>query len=306
LNGKLRKPRVVILTALLVERQAISSHLLQLHEEIHPEGTVYWSGIFPCKGCIWDVKLVEIGPGNSGASFETERAISYFNPDVTFFTGVAGGLKDVRIGDVVAATRVYNYESGKASVTFQPRPEVGNSTYRMVSRARAEVGSKDWLRRIKGAMPILEPKVHVGPIAAGEKVVSSIRSTTYELLQANYGDVLAIEMEGHGFLSTTHTHQFVNALVIRGISDLIEGKSEADATNSQELASRHASAFAFQILFKLGEDKHFLQTIVGTRSTNKTRNEGQSESKYYVQNSGQMAVGDNAQMVVNNWVDRSE
>lgn len=306
MDSKLRKPRVVILTALLVERQAVASHLLQLHEEIHPEGTVYWSGIFPCKGCRWDVKLVEIGPGNSSASFETERAISYFNPDVTLFIGVAGGLKDVQIGDVVAATRVYNYESGKDSITFQPRPGADNSTYRMVSRARAEAGSKEWLQRIKGVRAILEPKVHVGSIAAGEKVVNSQHSITYKLLRTNYGDALAIEMEGHGFLSTTHSHQFVNALVIRGISDLIEGKSEADAANSQELASRYASAFAFQILSKLGEDKHFLQTIVGISSTNKARRKEPSASKYYVRNSGQMAVGDNAQMVVNNRIDRSE
>jgi len=55
-------------------------------------------------------------------------------------------------------------------------------------------------------------------------------------LQATYEDALAVEMEGYGFLRQTHANQQVNALVVRGISDLIEGKDEADKQNWQAIA----------------------------------------------------------------------
>jgi len=67
-------------------------------------------------------------------------------------------------------------------------------------------------------------------------------------LQTYYGDALAIETEGYGFFQTARANPQVQALVIRGISDLIDNKSEADAANFQERAALHASTFAFEML----------------------------------------------------------
>jgi len=164
--------RAVILTALGVEYNAVRAHLSGLREDVH-KGTVYERGMFSSGGSAWEVGIVEIGAGNAGAAFEAERAISYFNPSVALFVGVAGGVKDVRIGDVVAATRVYGYESGKTESEFKARPDVGQSTYAMVQRAKAEVRKGDWRTRIVGATAGDQPRALVGPIAAGEKVVQT-------------------------------------------------------------------------------------------------------------------------------------
>jgi len=58
-------------------------------------------------------------------------------------------------------------------------------------------------------------------------------------------------MEGLGVLAATAANRRVSALVVRGISDLLDRKAKAEATGSQSLAARHASAFAFQVLSKL-------------------------------------------------------
>jgi nucleoside phosphorylase len=123
---------------------------------------------------------VAIGAGNPGAALEAERSIAYFKPDVILFVGVAGGIKEkeVRLGDVVASTKVYAYESGKAEEIFKPRPEIGLAAYGLEQRARVEARKPDWLIRISTTDSIA--RVFVAPIAAGEKVMASTKSDVYQ------------------------------------------------------------------------------------------------------------------------------
>ncbi|MCP4967085.1 MAG: phosphorylase, partial [bacterium] len=199
----------------------------------------------------WRVAVSEVGAGGGNAAVEAALAVSHFDPMVIFFVGVAGGVKDVRLGDVVASTKVYGYESGKSEKTFRPRAEVGNSSLALVHRARAEARRLDWRERICGKPPEKAPRVHVGAIAAGEKVVANSRSQVARFIRNQHSDALAVEMEGHGFFKALHASPSVLALIVRGISDLLDGKSQDDDAGSQECASRHASAFAFHILSKL-------------------------------------------------------
>jgi formylglycine-generating enzyme required for sulfatase activity len=243
--------RAAILTALPVEYAAVREHLADICEEQHEAGTVYDHGSFTSDSAEWKVLIAEIGAGNVDAAVQAERVIEYFKPDVVLFVGVAGGIKDVALGDVVAATKIYGYESGKQGETFLPRPVVGLSSHRMEQRARAEARKRDWCKRIKGAPVDSPPRSFVGPIAAGEKVVANARSELAAFLRNNYGDALAVEMEGYGFLRAAHARN-IEALVIRAISDLLENKATSDAAGWQERAASNASAFAFEVLAKLG------------------------------------------------------
>ncbi|HEY4354238.1 MAG TPA: 5'-methylthioadenosine/S-adenosylhomocysteine nucleosidase [Acidobacteriaceae bacterium] len=244
-----REHRVIVFTALALEYSAVSRFLQDLSEVIHPQGTVYERGLFrSSSGFIWKVLVAECGAGNVTAAAEVERAIAFFSPELIFFIGVAGGVKDVSIGDVVVGSKIYAYESGKDKDRFESRPENHVASYRLLQRARAEARSGRWTKRIPVGDTGQGVKAYIGAIAAGEKVVGSTSSASYELLKDRYGDTLAVDMEGYGFLRGAYLNPQVSALVIRGISDMIDGKELADADGSQPRAADAASAFAFELL----------------------------------------------------------
>jgi nucleoside phosphorylase len=245
----------VILTALQVEFLAVRAHLSDPRPVAHPEGTAYDVGTFASAAGIWTVAVVQTGPGNVRAAIEAERAIAHFHPSHLLFVGVAGGLKDVTLGDVVAATKVYGYESGKAEQVFLPRTEIGESSYNLVQQAMRVARDGHWQQRIS-PVPARPPKAIVAPIAAGEKVVASKDAEVFQFLRRSFSDAVAVEMEGFGTLRARHANAAVHSLVVRGISDLIEKKTEADAGGSQEMASAHAAAFAFEVLSHVSTPAH--------------------------------------------------
>ncbi len=257
-SGKGRPGKAVILSALGIEYDAVREHLSDPVEQVN-YGTGYERGFFEGKHCRWEVLIAEVGAGNVAAAQQTERALNVAEAQVGLFVGVGGGLKDVKLGDVVAATKVYNYHAGKADREFLMRPDLGQSDFGLVQRARSCRRGTAWHARIHGPRRG-EPVAHVGPIAAGEQVVSHTRSATYRFLRKQYSDAVAVEMEGRGFLEAVYAHS-VAWLVVRGISDLIAGKKGSDAQGWQQQAARHAAAFAFEVLWHLAPQESAAQLL---------------------------------------------
>jgi len=239
---------VVILTAITVEYQAVREHLVGPVQELEERGTVYEVGAFVGERATWQVVMAQSGEGNPEAGIQIERAVR-FAPQVVLFVGVAGGRKDVALGDVVAASAVYHYEAAKeAERQLQPRIKTAVPSFRLVQRAMAVAAKDDWHARIKPPPPPRPPRAFVKPIAAGAKLVSHDRSRTARLLDRYSGDALAVEMEGFGFLRGAWANEQVAAIVVRGISDLLTGKDAASDLEWQPIAARHAAAFAFELL----------------------------------------------------------
>src|SRR5947209_1764335 len=105
---------VLILTASASAFRAVTAHLQDTEELVHPSGTIYCWGTFPGKHQLWRVASAQIEVGGTQAGIEAERALTFFQARIALFVGTAGGLKDVQLGDVVVATKIYAYESGKA------------------------------------------------------------------------------------------------------------------------------------------------------------------------------------------------
>ena len=160
------------------------------------DGTVFYRGRFE----DWDIAIAECGPGNTSAAAIAQRGIAQYRPRVALFVGVAGGIKDVKIGDVVVADKVYRYKFGKEDETgVHPRPNVRNSSHEIEQRGRLLPKSEDWKKRLNPELTHESPAAVVGPIASGERVVASFDGPTARQLRGSYGDAVAVEMEGGGF-----------------------------------------------------------------------------------------------------------
>jgi nucleoside phosphorylase len=89
-------------------------------------GTLFEQGVLDDGPQAWRVLLWETGMGNERAAVAAERGIELVDPEVVLLIGIAGGIKAVRLGDLVVANKVYQYEYGKQEATFKTRPEVNH------------------------------------------------------------------------------------------------------------------------------------------------------------------------------------
>jgi tetratricopeptide (TPR) repeat protein len=244
-------PLAVILTSHPDDYQAIRVHLTHLAEETHSQGTVYELGQFSTNGQTWEVAIAEIDNSNTRAASEAERAISHFKPDVIFLVSGATGIKDVSLGDVVVATKVYGYELGRAENKFLPRPETQKPSYPLESRAKAERRHPHWRNRLSPEISNSSPSVLLAPIASGEKEVADEQADLLKFLRSQYSDAVAVENLGFGFLKAVDANQNVLALTVHGICRLInDNPDQGIQTNSRAIGAQNAIAFTFEILAK--------------------------------------------------------
>ncbi|MGY0794228.1 ABC-three component system protein [Azospirillum argentinense] len=241
----------IVLTALKVETKHVLRHVSNVELE-QVRTTVFHVGRYLGETGEWRIAVAELGPGNVSTAMAVERATQHFRPDVALFVGIAGGLKDVSVGDVVIGTKIYGYEFGKVEDDgFKPRTEFGRSSGSLVQWARAVAHADGWQAQPRDPATGESRAILPGPIAAGEKVVASIRAPLYHFLRQQYSDALAVEMEGYGFVEGLAFVEDVRGLLIRGISDLLANKAESDEAGSQDIAADAAAAVAFEVLSRL-------------------------------------------------------
>ena len=257
-NGKAPGVDALIVTALQLERAAVRRHLADVIV-LREDGVVADTGQFAAGTTDLTVLVIETGPGNVSAALAVGQAVAAWRPSLVIMCGVAGGLKDVTIGDVVAASKVYWVEGGKEGPGVRPRPDQAPVSAEMVQLARTVAGGRNWISRAAGtgggdwAAAGQSPAALVGPIAAGERVLADRAARTTQLIAESYGDSLCVAMEDFGALRAAAAGGVSQTLAVRGISDLLRDKAATDASGAQPLAAANAAAFVFEVLALLAD-----------------------------------------------------
>ena len=245
------EPNVVILTALSLEYDAVRKHLTDITSYRHRARTIFDIGVVPGTSCR--IAMACTGPGNRNSNTLAERAISEFSPAALIFSGIAGTLRDLRLGTVVVANKIYGYHGGLSEDDgFHTRPVAWEAPHG-IDQLVGHLGRSDsWLERLPDDAG--RPDVVSGPLAAGEVVLNSLDSPLAELIRHHYNDAAAVEMEGAGIAQAGHFNAVPTA-VVRGISDRADGGKTAVHDRSwQPRAAENAAAFAVELAVHIAKE----------------------------------------------------
>lgn len=204
-------------------------------------------------GSYWVVLALAGRAGNVNASEATVATVLRWRPRYVVLVGIAGGLRvdDCTLGDVVVSSVIVGYEYGKLEGVFQPRP---HWVYRpdgalLASATRFKAVGGGWSDGLR-APPAPAPKVLIGVVAAGEKVVDDPTNPFFAAVEAAFPKLQAVEMEGAGAASAIeHLHargQRVGFVMVRGISDMPRtgvGSQSAERDRNKLLACAAAARF---------------------------------------------------------------
>jgi nucleoside phosphorylase len=223
-----------IVTSKPLERDAVI-RCLDKCEKVQNEHldirTYYLGDVAVVSGLYKVVVVLTSDAGTVDAVATTGDLIRHWNPRYVIMLGIAGGISrdGLTLGDVVVADQVIEYEYAKELPEHtELRPRVHRCDALLLSRVK---DLSNWSHSIDVPRPLgplrTVPKLFVGPIASGNKVVANGQGR--EKFRSLHPHMLAVEMEGEGVATAAwQLSQPKGVLVVRGISDL------ADSNKSDE------------------------------------------------------------------------
>lgn len=214
---------------------------------------------------IVHVQLPEMGM--PAAATIATKLILQFHPKYLIMPGIAAGIDDhLNYGDIIIATDIWNYSSGKykeimaadGSETVDLLPD--SKHIPLDSTMRELLAGEDYtslLEQIKGSFSEINTptklSISFGPIACGSAVVSSDKIIVDQIL-AHSRKTIGLDMESYGICIATQstTSSSVIPLIIKSVSD------KGDNSKSDEY-QRYAAFTSAQFVKNLIERILFRQ-----------------------------------------------
>lgn len=257
IKPRLPKCDVAIITAVPVETESILSigyNWEPFNLENDPSLYRKTSINSPTSIRIVHVQLPEMGM--PAAATIASKVILQFHPKYIIMPGIAAGIDDhMHCGDIIVATDVWNYSSGKykevvtdnGSKTVDLLPD--SKHIPLDATIRELLASENYnsiLEHIKksfsGDISPDKPTVFFGPIACGTAVVSSNKIVVSQIL-AHSRKTVGLDMESYGICLATESTVSNNTipLIIKSVSD------KGDISKSDEY-QRYASFTSAQFI----------------------------------------------------------
>jgi len=197
------------------------------------------------------VVLPLLGMGRVNAATATSEAIKRWRPRNVVLVGIAGGVasRSVAVGDLLLSEQVVDYELQKITEKgAEVRWSVHKASRRLYAAALNMIGDA-WMKRVEVPRPSEgSPRLHVGPIASGDKVVA-VEGVLREYRNV-WPSLIGVEMEAAGVASACFAAaKQPEFFMIRGVSDLADANKNTPATETfRAYACDVAATYTIELL----------------------------------------------------------
>lgn len=209
------------------------------------DANFYNVGKFGCYNAV-HLELVDQASAKTNASIlAVSNAIEAYHPDAVILIGVAFGADDGKgkrqiIGDVLVSKTVFDYESGVIRegklLSDGIKAEAGKFLVNTFSAY-----SRTW----KFDLAKRQAECFLGNILSGDKFVddNEFKTQLLELEPLSYGG----EMEGRGAYAACRNRDLHEWIIVKGICDWGDGKTNRRKQANQKLAAESATSLLMHI-----------------------------------------------------------
>jgi nucleoside phosphorylase len=187
-----------------------------------------------------------------------------FRPEYIVLSGIAGGVGDrdgVKLGDVIVADHIENYEirkfvAGRGILRRVALDHPSKYLRETIAHRVRSVGR--WKDCVVVKRPADgEPKVIIGNLIGGDKILGDGENEYQRKILEEFDKAIAVDMESHGLARGVYSargmrHYNLNYLVVRGISDLVNDPgNNTTRTLWRDYAAGTAAAFSMAVVNEL-------------------------------------------------------
>ncbi|APD50050.1 5'-methylthioadenosine/adenosylhomocysteine nucleosidase [Francisella hispaniensis] len=223
--------KIAILGAMEIEIQPILDKL-NSYETVEYANNKYYLANYQDKELVIAYSKI----GKVFSSLTATIMIERFGVEALLFSGVAGGLQDLQVGDMIAATATVQHD---VDVTAFGYP------YGKIPISEVEIKtSTKLLKQAQNVANELGLNLHTGVIATGDQFVHCAERKDFVIKEF---DAKAIEMEGAS-VNLICNEMGVPSLILRSISDTADGNAPENFDEFAKMAAKRSANFIMQIL----------------------------------------------------------
>ena len=223
--------KIAILGAMEIEIQPILDKL-DIYEIIEYANNKYYLANYQDKELVIAYSKI----GKVFSSLTATIMIEHFGVEALLFTGVAGGLQDLKVGDMIAATATVQHDVDVTAFGY-PYGKIPISEVEITTSTRL-------LKQAQNVAKELDLNLRTGVIATGDQFVHCAERKDFVIKQF---DAKAIEMEGAS-VNLICNEMGVPSLILRSISDTADGDASKNFDEFAKMAAKKSANFIMQML----------------------------------------------------------